>query len=159
MSPQIRFGRSLRKETPLRRMWWPEFASSVQFLWTVLDGLRLKGWVSRSHLRASRTGQCPGAFSLVGAELLNVRFWHKADIVGPAINVCFGGKQTSRTDPAAHARAPFRAARRRASCIRPPTMRGQCGCAHCLASQAPARIWRCCLRSSYQRKRRDRCRR
>ena len=92
MSPQIRLGRSLRKKTPVRRMRGPEFASCVQFLWTVLDGLRLKGGVSRSHLRASRPrGNVPG-FVLVGAELLNVRFLHKADVLGPAINVCFWGE-------------------------------------------------------------------
>ena len=33
------------------------------------------------------------------------------------------------------------AARRRASRIPPPTMCKQCGCAHYLANQAPARIW------------------
>src|SRR5271169_7125067 len=58
--------------------------------------------------------------------------------------------------PLADIAALFRAARRRASCILPPTKRGLYGCARCLASQAPARILQRCRLSAHRRRRRDR---
>src|SRR5262249_61216391 len=95
---QVRLRRSLRKETLLRGMRWSEFASCVQFVWTVLDGLRLNERVCPITSVRQSTRCCPKVFLLLRDRMAVCPKAASVQIVGGVFPLeCLLGQSTEKT--------------------------------------------------------------